>query len=149
MNKEKNVAVGANPAGNMGRNLVAKPGFVQGPASGENEMALAILEREPQRIQKLIKNANMMREGFKRLGFKVIDGRSAVVPVIVGDDLIAFQFWRKLFDAGVFVNAFISPGVPPGLQMMRTSYMATHEEHHLQSILDVFGKIGKELGLIS
>jgi 8-amino-7-oxononanoate synthase len=111
--------------------------------------ALTILEREPERIQKLIKNANTMREGFKRLGFKIIDGRSAVVPVIIGDDLLTFQFWRKLFDAGVFVNAFISPGVPPGLQMMRTSYMATHEDHHLQSILEVFGKIGKELGILS
>lgn len=111
--------------------------------------ALNILEREPERIQRLIKNANMMREGFKRLGFKIIDGRSAVVPVIVGDDMIAFQFWRKLFDAGVFVNAFISPGVPPGLQMMRTSYMASHEEHHLKSILEIFAKTGKELGIIA
>jgi 8-amino-7-oxononanoate synthase len=57
-----------------------------------------------------------MRTGFKALGFKVLDGQSAVVPVIVGDDMIAFQFWRALFDAGVFVNAFISPGVPPGMQ---------------------------------
>ncbi|HUN67026.1 MAG TPA: pyridoxal phosphate-dependent aminotransferase family protein [Bacteroidota bacterium] len=111
--------------------------------------ALGILEKEPERIGRLLKNANTMREGFKKLGFRIIEGRSAVVPVIVGDDMIAFRFWRKLFDAGVFVNAFISPGVPPGLQMMRTSYMATHEESHLASILDIFGKIGKELGIIS
>lgn len=111
--------------------------------------ALDILEKEPERIQRLLKNADMMRAGFKKLGFKVIEGQSAVVPVIVGDDMIAFRFWRALFDAGVFVNAFISPGVPPGMQMMRTSYMATHEQHHLQSILDIFSVEAKKLGIIN
>ncbi|HEV8538123.1 MAG TPA: pyridoxal phosphate-dependent aminotransferase family protein, partial [Bacteroidota bacterium] len=90
--------------------------------------ALDILEREPERIGKLLSNANKMRDGFKKLGFTIIDGQTAIVPVIVGDDLIAFQFWRALFDAGVFVNAFISPGVPNGMQMMRTSYMSAHED---------------------
>lgn len=110
--------------------------------------ALDVLEKEPERINRLINNANKMRKGFKAAGFKIIDGQSAVVPVIVGDDMIAFQFWRALFDAGVFVNAFISPGVPPGLQMMRTSYMATHEDHHLNSILEIFSSAGKKLGII-
>ena len=111
--------------------------------------ALDILEAEPQRITKLIANADYMRAGFKRLGFKIIDGKAAVVPVIVGDDMVAFQFWRALFDAGLFVNAFISPGVPPGMQMMRTSYMAAHEKHHLDRILELFEKVGKNLGLIN
>jgi 8-amino-7-oxononanoate synthase len=111
--------------------------------------ALDILEKEPERIGKLIANASRMRAGFKKLGFKVIDGQTAVVPVIVGDDLLAFRFWRALFDAGVFVNAFISPGVPPGLQMMRTSYMATHENEQLDRILEIFGVEGKKLGIIS
>jgi 8-amino-7-oxononanoate synthase len=53
-----------------------------------------------------------------------------------------------LYDNGVFVNAFISPGVPQGLQMMRTSYMATHEDEHLDRILELFGIVGKKLGLI-
>ncbi len=111
--------------------------------------ALTILEKEPERITRLLGNAQKMRSGFKSLGFKVIDGQSAVVPVIVGDDLVAFKFWRALFDSGVFVNAFISPGVPPGLQMMRTSYMATHEPKHLDKILEIFSTEGKKLGIIS
>lgn len=111
--------------------------------------ALEILEQEPERITNLIRNADKMRNGFKELGFKIIDGKSAVVPVIVGDDILAFRFWRELFDNGVFVNAFISPGVPPGLQMMRTSYMATHENHHLDKILEVFKEAGRKLGIIS
>lgn len=110
--------------------------------------ALDILEREPELITRLIANAEMMRKGFKAMGFRVIDGQTAIVPVIIGDDLNTFKFWRALFDAGVFVNAFISPGVPNGMQMLRTSYMATHEEKHLQMILDTFGAIGKKMGVI-
>ena len=48
----------------------------------------------------------------------------------------------------MFVNAFISPGVPNGMQMLRTSYMATHEDKHLDRILEVFGEIGRKLGVI-
>jgi 8-amino-7-oxononanoate synthase len=110
--------------------------------------ALDILEAEPERVTKLISNADKMRKGFTELGFNVIDGRTAIVPVIVGDDALAFKMWRMLYDSGVFVNVFISPGVPQGRQMMRTSYMATHEEKHLDTILNVFNDVGKKLGLI-
>ena len=110
--------------------------------------ALDILEAEPERVDKLVKNANKMRTGLKEAGFTVLEGRTAIVPVIVGDDNIAFKMWKMLFDAGVFVNVFISPGVPPGRQMMRTSYMATHEDEQLDMILDIFTDTGKKLGLI-
>jgi 8-amino-7-oxononanoate synthase len=110
--------------------------------------ALDILKAEPERVNKLIRNANKMRTGLKAEGFNVLEGRTAIVPVIVGDDQIAFKMWRMLFDAGVFVNVFISPGVPPGRQMMRTSYMATHEDKHLDRILEIFRDTGKKLGLI-
>jgi 8-amino-7-oxononanoate synthase len=119
------------------------------PASVAAAMAaLEILEAEPERVTKLIKNADKMRKGFSELGFNIIDGRTAIVPVIVGDDETAFKMWRMLYDAGVFVNVFISPGVPQGRQMMRTSYMATHEEEHLNKILDIFSDVGKKVGLI-
>lgn len=111
--------------------------------------ALEILEAEPERIDRLIANADYMRKGFKKAGFKIIDGKTAIIPVIIGDDMLAFQLWKELFDNGVFVNTFISPGVPPGLQMMRTSYMATHEKEHLDQILDTFIKAGKKFGLIA
>ena len=110
--------------------------------------ALEILETEPWRIERLVSNARKMREGFKKMGFNVIDGETGIVPVIIGDDTNTFIFWRALFDAGVFVNAFISPGVPNGMQMLRTSFMATHEEKHLDRILEVFGEIGRKLGVI-
>ncbi len=110
--------------------------------------ALEILEEEPERVDRLIQNSERVRTGLKDAGFTIIEGRTAIVPVIVGDDGLAFQMWRKLYDAGVFVNVFISPGVPQGRQMMRTSYMSTHEPEHLDYIVDTFTKVGKELGLI-
>lgn len=110
--------------------------------------ALEILSDEPERVDKLSANAKKMREGLKALGFHVLDGVTPIVPVILGNDLLTFQFWRKLYDAGVFVNAFVPPGVPQNLSMLRTSYMETHEEKHLNRILEVFGDIGKEMGVI-
>jgi len=119
------------------------------PASVATVLAtLEILKSEPWHVDKLIRNATKMRNGFKSLGFRVIDGQTAIVPVIVGDDLKAFLFWKELFDNGVFVNVFISPAAPPGMQMMRTSYMSTHEDEHLERILEVFEKAGKKLGII-
>jgi len=119
------------------------------PASVAAAMAaLEILEQEPERIERLIANADKMRRGFKEMGFTIIDGQTGIVPVIIGDDDRTFIFWRKLFDAGVFTNAFISPGVPPGMAMLRTSYMSSHEDEHLNRILELFGEIGKELGII-
>lgn len=112
------------------------------------DAALDILIQEPERINKLIENGNKMRKGLKELGFRVTDGRTPIVPVILGDDMLTFKFWRKLFDAGVFVNAFVSPGVPPNFAMLRTSYMATHEDKHLNKILEVFGEIGREMNII-
>ena len=110
--------------------------------------ALDILEQEPWRVEKLIRNANKVRKELTEAGFNIPDGRTAIVPVIVGDDALAFKMWRMLYDSGIFVNVFISPGVPQGRQMMRTSYMSTHEDEHLDYIIDTFKKIGKELGLI-
>ncbi len=110
--------------------------------------ALDILEQEPERVDRLIKNTDFVRSELKNAGFTIIEGRTAIVPVIVGDDELAFKMWRMLYDEGVFVNVFISPGVPQGRQMMRTSYMSTHEKEHLEFIVDKFVKVGKTLNLI-
>jgi len=111
--------------------------------------ALDILERQPELVDKLISNADKMRKGFKQIGFDIFDAQTAIVPVFVGDVDKALLFWRKLFDYGVFVNAFIPPAVPPNMSMMRTSYMASHEDVHLNKILEIFEKVGKELNILN
>lgn len=110
--------------------------------------ALEILEQEPWRIDKLMKNARKMREGFGKMGYHVGEHDSAVVPVIIGDTEKVLVMWKHLFEAGVFVNAFIRPGVPPGMEMLRTSFMATHEDEHLDKILAIFEQVGKQLNVI-
>jgi len=110
--------------------------------------ALDVLEQEPQRIDRLMANARKMRAGFKAMGYNVGEHDSAVVPVIIGDTEKVLIMWKHLFEAGVFVNAFIRPGVPPGMEMLRTSYMATHEDEHLNKILDIFSTVGKKFGVI-
>jgi len=110
--------------------------------------ALRVLQEEPERVEKVVYNANYVREGLKSLGFNVIPGRSAIVPVLIGDDEKAFKLWKGLFESGVFVNVFVSPATPPGKAMMRNSFMATLEQDHLDKIIESYQKIGKTLGLI-
>ncbi|NLT52401.1 MAG: pyridoxal phosphate-dependent aminotransferase family protein [Ignavibacteria bacterium] len=119
------------------------------PASVASALAaLDVLEKEPERVDKLIRNTSKVRKALTEAGFNVIQGRTAIVPVIVGNDELAFKMWKGLYDLGVFVNVFISPGVPQGRQMMRTSYMSTHEDEHLDQIIDTFKKVGSQIGLI-
>ena len=111
--------------------------------------ALDILEAEPERVVKLMCNARKMRSGLQAMGFRVSEHDSAVVSIVIGDTEKVLMMWRAIFDEDVFVNAFIRPGVPPGMEMLRTSYMATHEEHHLNKILEVFSKVGKKFGVVN
>ncbi len=112
------------------------------------DAALDILIEQPELAQKVSSNAQFIREGLRSIGFNVPEGQTAIVPVFIGSDEETFLFWRKLYDEGVFVNAFISPATPPGMQMLRTSYMATHEQSHLEFILDKFEKVGKQIGYL-
>jgi 7-keto-8-aminopelargonate synthetase-like enzyme len=57
--------------------------------------------------------------------------------------------WKSLLDEySIYVNPFITPGVPPKQQVLRTSYMATHERAHLDRALEAFEKVGKKFGVI-
>lgn len=110
---------------------------------------LDIIETEPERIENLWKNARKMHAEFQRLGFDIGATQTPIVPVMVGEDMDCFAFWKELFDNGIFTNPAISPAVPPGHALLRTSYTATHTDEHLDRVLEVFEKIGKKIGIIS
>ncbi len=110
--------------------------------------ALQIMREEPERMENVIHNGEFMREGFRQLGFDTGHSCTPVIPIIIGDDELTFRTWRLLFDNGVFVNPVISPATAPGRQLLRTSYMATHSLDQLEHVLEVFAKVGKEVGLI-
>ncbi|MCD6555379.1 MAG: pyridoxal phosphate-dependent aminotransferase family protein [Anaerolineae bacterium] len=110
--------------------------------------ALDIMESEPERYTRLQEIGDKMRAGFRALGFNVGETQTPIIPVIIGDDMRTFQMWKALFDAGIYTNAVISPAVPPGMQLLRTSYMATHTDEQLDRVLEVFGEVGRALGVI-
>jgi len=119
------------------------------PANADAALAaLQIMREEPERVQRVNDIGKKMREGFKALGFNIGHSVTPVVPIIIGDDQLTFATWRLLFDNGVFVNPVISPAVSPGHQLLRTSYMATHTDEQLDCVLEIFEKVGKQVGLI-
>ena len=110
--------------------------------------ALQVMREEPQRVQRLAEIADFMRAGYKSLGFDTGNSVTPVIPIIIGEDELTFRFWRELFVHGVFVNPVISPATAPGRQLLRTSYMATHTQAQLEKVLDIFGQVGKKVGII-
>jgi 8-amino-7-oxononanoate synthase len=110
--------------------------------------ALQIMRDEPERVDRLDEIATKMREGFTALGFDTGNSVTPVIPIIIGDDMKTFIFWRALLDNGVYVNAIISPATPPGRQLLRTSYMATHTDDQLDRVLGIFEQVGKQLEII-
>ena len=110
--------------------------------------ALKIMREEPERVDRLTEIGKKMRQGFSELGFDIGNSETPVIPIIIGDDVKTFMFWRALLDAGVYVNAIISPATPPGRQLLRTSYMAIHTDDQLERVLETFAQVGKEFGVI-
>lgn len=110
--------------------------------------ALEIMRDEPERVQRVNDNADYMRRELHRLGYDTGQSCTPVVPIIIGEDQTCFFVWKTLFEAGVFVNPIISPAVPKGRALLRTSYMATHTEDQMNRALEVYAAVGKEVGLI-
>ncbi|MDI6800438.1 MAG: pyridoxal phosphate-dependent aminotransferase family protein [Thermodesulfovibrionales bacterium] len=110
--------------------------------------AVDIIENEPERIERLWENTHKMLKGFKDLGFDLGPSETPIIPIIVGEDEVAFKFVMMLQEEGVFANVAVSPAVPHGKALIRTSYMAIHTDEHLDKVLDAFKKVGKALGLI-
>ena len=118
------------------------------PAVAAVLACLDIIESEPERRTRLWRNAEYFREALHGLGFDTCGSQTPIIPVLVGENEMTFRFWKALFDKGVFVNCAVSPAVPPGHSLLRTSVMATHEISQLDQALEVFEEVGKGLGLI-
>jgi 8-amino-7-oxononanoate synthase len=111
--------------------------------------ALKIMREEPQRVDRLMAIAERVRTELRRMGFNIGASVSPIVPIIIGDRMKTLFAWKALFDAGVFVNPILSPGVPEGMDLLRTSYMASHTDEQISRVLAIYGDVGRQLGLIS
>lgn len=110
--------------------------------------AIDIIENEPERIKMLWKNTNKMMKGLREAGFDIGNTQTPIIPILVGEDELAFKMVMMLQEEGIFANVAVSPAVPPGKALIRTSYMATHTDAHLDRVLEAFRKVGKIIGLI-
>lgn len=110
--------------------------------------ALKIIQSEPQRRERLWEIGNYMRQKYQELGFNTSASETPIIPIVIGDNMKTFMFWKMLFEEGVYANAVISPAVPSNCACLRTSYIATHTREQLDFVLEKFQKIGKKLRVI-
>lgn len=110
--------------------------------------ALTILEEEPQRLERLWHNVRKVKAAFDELGFNTGGTQTPIIPIHVGEDMKTFEFWKLLFQNGIFTNPVITPAVPAGQGLIRTSYMATHTDEHLDYIIKQCALAGRQFGLI-
>ncbi len=109
--------------------------------------ALEIIRDEPERIERLWTNTRMFKAGLHELGFDTGESQTPITPVITGDEERTQVFARRLFEEGVFTPAIVYPTVPRGQARVRTIVTAEHTEEDLGRALEVFGRVGAELGL--
>jgi len=110
--------------------------------------ALEIMIGEPERIARLWRNTQRMKDGLTSLGFELGESETPILPVYCRDMVKAFQFCKHLQEQGVFVNPVVYPAVAPGSELIRISLMATHTDKQIDFALEKLGAIGKELSLI-
>ncbi len=109
--------------------------------------ALAILHDEPERLERLRSNTAMFKAGLHDLGFDTGMSETPITPVITGDEEKTQAFARRLFEEGVFTPAIVFPTVAKGKARVRTIVTADHTAADLGEALEVFGRVGLELGL--
>jgi len=93
-------------------------------------------------------NAKQFRDGMTKAGFTIPDGEHPIIPVMLGDAVIAQEMAAKLLDEGIYVIGFFFPVVPKGQARIRTQMSAAHTSDHIEKAIAAFTKVGKELGVI-
>lgn len=97
---------------------------------------------------RLWSNAKFFKEKLGKLGFNTGASETPITPVIIGEEAIAVQFSKKLLENGVFVSPIVFPTVPKGTGRVRCMVTAAHTEEQLARAVDVFEKVGKEMGIL-
>ncbi len=111
--------------------------------------ALDIVDREPERRERLWHNSRKMMGALKQMGYDTGVAETPIIPLVMGEMERTFLMWKILYDDGVFVNPVVPPATLPGRCLIRTSYMATHTDEMLDRVLGVIEKAGRKLGVIS
>lgn len=110
--------------------------------------ALEVMETEPEHVEQLWENGDYMLRCLNQMGFNTGGTQTPIIPIIIGEDGPTFLTWKLLFERGLYTNPVITPAVPPGQSLLRTSYMATHSREQLDRALSILETTGRQLGLI-
>lgn len=97
---------------------------------------------------KLWDNAKYLKKGLSKLGFDIGDSETPITPVIIGDEKKTQEFSKRLMDEGVYVKSIVFPTVPRGTGRVRNMPTAAHTKEMLDQALEVYERVGKELGVI-
>lgn len=111
--------------------------------------ALDIVETSPKLRPTLMINAKYFRKQMSDLGFDLVPGEHAIIPVMLGDAVLAQKFAKAMLDRGIYVTAFSFPVVPKGQARIRTQMSAAHTKDDLDRAVAAFAEVGRELGVIS
>jgi len=110
---------------------------------------LKLLEEGDELRQKLRDNSQYFREKMSALGFDLVPGDHPIIPVMLGDAVLAKEMANKLLAEGIYVIGFSFPVVPKGQARIRTQMSAAHSQEHIDKAVAAFAKVGRELGVIS
>ena len=121
------------------------------PASAAAALAaLELIQTRPDMRQRVLQVAHRVRTGLAEIGYKTAGGLdSPIVPVVVGDQDRMLRLWRTLFECGLFTNAVTQPAVPMGMDLIRTSYIASHTDAQIQQVLERFADAGRKCGVLN
>lgn len=109
---------------------------------------LRIVQEDSTHLDNLWRNARKMNAALSRMGYNTLNSRTPIIPLLIGDDIMAFDFTQKLYEHGVFATPVVRPAVPEGCALIRTSYMASHTDEDLDYALEVLEKLGHEYGIL-
>ena len=110
--------------------------------------AFKIILEEPERVEKLRANAEQFITGIKQRGFDTLYSETAIVPILCGEDMLAYEMTREVQNKDVFVLPVVSPAVPPGLARLRATVTAAHEPDEIEHAMNEIEIAGKKLGVI-
>lgn len=110
--------------------------------------AIQIMEKEPEKINRLWENGRYLSEGLKKLGFDIGHSATPITPCIIGDENLTQKFSKRLIEEGVYAKSIVFPTVPLGTGRVRNMPSAVHTKEMLDAVLSVYDKVGHELGVI-
>lgn len=110
--------------------------------------AINIMTKSTELNEKLWENGNYLKAGLKKLGFNIGNSETPITPCIIGEESKAQQFSKRLYEEGVYAKSIVFPTVPKGTGRVRNMPTAAHTKEMLDKALEIYAKVGRELGII-